>query len=73
MLWGRISYKGTIDFKVIQGNMHSVYYIDVLQCIFLPKADAMFGGNCIFYKNTAVHTFNVTKEFLEASDNDVIN
>lgn len=74
MVWGAISYKGTIDLVVIEWNMDSGYNVYVLQLFSRSQADAIFGENWIFqHDNAVVHTSDVTKMFTEANDIEVLD
>lgn len=74
MDWGAITYKSTLNIVETEGTMDSEYYINDLQNYLIPNGEAVLEANWIFqYENTAVHTSNITKTFLEENDNDVLD
>lgn len=74
MVWGAISYKGTLELEGIDGNMDSEYYCEVLRVGLLPVADDVLGDNWILVQDGAsVHTSNHTADWLDANDVSVID
>lgn len=74
MVWGAICFNGKLDLVGIDGKMDSNYYVEVLQSVLIPSADALLGDEWVFQQdNAAVHSSHVTREFLEANDVEVLD
>lgn len=69
MVWGAISYKGTIDFVRAEGTIDSQYYCTILTQALLPESNRLYPDGWVFMQDNApCHTSNYTKQWLEAND-----
>lgn len=74
MVWDAICFNGNLNFVGIDGKMDSKYYVEVLQFIHIPSADALLGEEWVFQQDSAaVNSSHLTWEFLEANDVDVLD
>lgn len=59
MVWGAISYEGTLTLVEIEGTLAAQYYCDVMKQSLLDDANATLGGVWTFIQNNAsVHSAN---------------
>lgn len=69
MIWGAISYHGTMSMVGVEGNMDSKYYCEVLEQALLPDATQRYGDIWTFVQdNASIHSSNYSKSWLEAND-----
>lgn len=74
MVCAAIFCKGKIDLVRIDGKMDSDYYVDVLQQVSVPVANALYGGSWTFQQdNATVHRYQTTTERFESSGINVLD
>lgn len=74
MVWGAISYKGTIGLNGIEGTMDSKYYCNVLEEGLLPAANEAFGDVwTLMHDGASVHRSKHTQDWLDSNDIHVLD
>lgn len=62
MVWGSISYQGTLSMVGIEGNLDSTYYCGVLEKALIKSANDIYDDMWTFVQdNKSVHSSKYTK------------
>ena len=66
MIWGAVSYYGTVEVEGVKGTMDARGYCELLEKTLLPAAADVLGENwTLMHDGASVHRANYTKNFLE--------
>lgn len=74
MIWGAISYVGTLELTRVKGNMDSTGYCRVLErALLAPAADALGENWTLMHDGASVHRSEHTRMWLENRDIEVLD
>lgn len=67
MIWGALSFNGTMELQVVQGHQAAAGYVEMLQqAPLMTKDPRLCGDNWVFQQeNAAVHNGRLTKDFFQ--------
>ncbi len=64
MVWGCFSARGAPQLKLIEGNLNSEQYCEILSDVMIPFAESAYNGEWRFQQdNASMHVSNYTNEF----------